>query len=57
VPGELAQVLERGLTRRQGKIGKAVAEVLHGELQAEGELVRRRHGIGQVGERARHGRG
>ena len=52
--GDLPQERDLGFTRRHGIAGKAVAEIVHGELQAIGQVQRGVQGSRQVGEQPRH---
>ena len=52
--GDLAQERDLGLAVGDRIFRKAIAEVLHRELQAIGELARRVHGVRAIREQPRH---
>src|SRR4029450_5935975 len=52
--GEMAQIADGRLARRQGIVGAALAELLEGEAQTNGELAGVGHRLGAVGEEALH---
>src|SRR6185436_4724562 len=52
--GEVAQEADGRLPRRQRVVGEAVAEVLEGEGQPDGELAAMGHRVGAVREETLH---